>query len=338
MIGPINQQRFNFARVVLVADVMDGDDSTALAARRDLEQTDRATLEALTTAVRSLGLDVVHYEGPGALAANADKHLGDVVLSIYGGQGSRNRMMLTPAVCETFGLRFIGPDAYGRCVAQDKEISKRLALDCGLRTPSWRVLREEADLRRLTSFPYPAVVKPLLEGSSIGIGPDARVKDANEAEGVARRLMDDFGQPVLAEAFVAGREVALVAIENGQGFDRAYTEVFIDGEPDYFHSRLFDNVEKLHRSPGRSVRVIDDELADEDLAAIQTLLRVFAPFGYTRVDGRHADGKFHFIELTPDAWIDPRGQFAMGFTEKGWSYQEVIAGVLASAGLAPQGR
>jgi D-alanine-D-alanine ligase len=325
-------QTFNFRSVVLVADVMRDDASSITALRRDLEQTDQETFNALTTAIESLGLSVTHYEGPDALAENAQRHRDDIVLSIFGGRASRNRMALTPAVCETFGLRFIGPDAYGRITAQDKETSKRLALDCGLRTPAWRVLRTPADLERLGSQTYPSVVKPLLEGSSIGIGPDSVAHNESQARKVAQRLMRDFGQPVLVESFVAGREVAFVAIENGAELDWAYTEVFIEGEPDFFESRLFDAEEKMHRRAGRSVRVIDGELALDDLAAIQILLKVCGGFGYTRVDGRHANGQFNFIELTPDAWIDPRGQFAMGFTEKGWSYAEVIAAVLASAG------
>lgn len=331
MIGN-RSQTFNFLSVVLVADVMRDDPRSITALRRDLEQTDQETLSALTSAIESLGLSVTHYEGPDALAENAQRHQGDIVLSIFGGRASRNRMALTPAVCETFGLRFIGPDAYGRITAQDKETSKRLALDCGLRTPTWRVLRTPADLERLGSQPYPSVVKPLLEGSSIGIGSDSVAHNAIQARKVAQRLMRDFGQPVLVESFVAGREVAFVAIENRAGLDWAYTEVFIEGEPDFFENRLFDAEEKMHRRAGRSVRVIDGELALDDLAAIQKLLKVCGGFGYTRVDGRHANGQFNFIELTPDAWIDPRGQFAMGFTEKGWSYAEVIAAVLASAG------
>lgn len=324
---------FSFRGVALVADVaLDDGNQTATSTRRDLELTDLATLDALVTAIKAQGLSVTHYESPDALARNAEQHRDHVVLSIYGGQGSRNRMVLVPAVCEAFGLRFIGPDAYGRFAAQDKEVSKRLALDCGLRTPTWRVLRTPEDVARLTPQSVPAVVKPLMEGSSIGIGPDSLVRDLASAQRVALRLLREFDQPVMIESFVAGREVALVAIEQGKDIAWAYTEVVIDGQPEFFEQRLFDATEKVHRTQGRTVRDIDAELAPDDAEAIKRLLKIFSPFGYARVDGRHANGQFHFIEFTPDAWIDPRGQFAMGFTEKGWSYDEVIAAVLASVG------
>ena len=81
-----------------------------------------------------------------------------------------------------------------------------------------------------------------------------------------------------------------------------------------------------------TVRNIDNELTESDHKDIEALLRAFGTYGYCRVDGRFADGRFSFLELTPDAWIEPSGQFAMSFTEKGWTYPDVIAAVLASAG------
>ena len=137
------ERHFSFRDVVLVADVFDHAASNVLThERRDLELTEIGTLQALRAAIAVLGLKVHHYQGPATLAGHARRHKEDVVLAIYGGQRSRNRMALVPAICETFGLRFIGPDVYGRIIAQDKEISKRLASDCGLRTPAWRVVRD----------------------------------------------------------------------------------------------------------------------------------------------------------------------------------------------------
>src|SRR6185312_12278582 len=94
-----------------------------------------------------LGLELCHYQEPSELARNADAHRADLVWAIYGGEDSRNRLTLVPSICESFGLRYVGPDGYGRFLAQDKEVTKRLALDCGLTTPAWRVLRFPTDAK-----------------------------------------------------------------------------------------------------------------------------------------------------------------------------------------------
>jgi len=171
-----------------------------------------------------------------------------------------------------------------------------------------------------------------MEGSSIGISQRNIAVDLKAAASVALELLEAFQQPVLIEKFVAGREVAYSRIERAGVDAWAFSEAVIDGDPCHFHHRLFDANEKLIPTKGRSVRNIDSELVDADRQALDAFLAAYGPFGYCRVDGRLADGRFHFLELTPDAWIAPRGQFARGFTEKGWGYAEVIAAVLASQG------
>ena len=323
--------KFRFRDVVVVADELDNMASTGpIHERHDLEMTDTDTINSLRSAILALGLKVHHYDGPAALARRAHLHKDDVVLTIYGGQNSRNRMALIPAICESFGLKFIGPDVYGRVIAQDKEISKRLASDYGLRTPAWRVIRDEQQLRYAVGIKLPFVVKPLMEGSSIGITQRNRVTTLAGAAALTRELLSDFRQPVLIEEFVYGREVAYARIENAGDNGWAFSEIVIDGDPSFFNERLFDAKEKLIRTPGRTVRNIDSELDKEDRERLESFLSGYGGYNYCRVDGRFIDGKFHFLELTPDAWIAPRGQFAMGFTEKGWTYTSVIGAVLSS--------
>lgn len=324
---------FWFHDVVLIADILEEGDSTELLhLRRDLEMTDATTLRGLIAAINSLGLNVHHYQEPSILAEHAHEHRDDIVLSIYGGRGSRNRMALVPAICETFGLRFIGPDTYGRIIAQDKEVSKRLAMDCGLLTPAWRIVRDPTDLEYVGGLSLPVVVKPLMEGSSIGISQRNIAASRDAIERIVLELLDAFQQPIIVEEFVVGREVAYSRIEHAGPDAWAFSEVVIDGDPHHFHHRLFDASEKQLPTPGRSVRNIDLELCKEDRKALDTFLAAYGPFGYCRVDGRLTNGRFHFLELTPDAWVAPRGQFARGFTEKGWSYSGVISAVLTSSG------
>jgi D-alanine-D-alanine ligase len=325
-------RRFPFEGVVLIADVFrDGTHAGDYAARRDLEQTEEPTLTEISVAIRALGLIVHHYETPAQLAANARKHLKDVVLSIYGGAGSRSRMALAPAVCEAFGLRYIGPDAYGRIVAQDKEVSKRLASEYGLKTPPWRVIRTPGEVSTVETLPPPLVIKPLLEGSSIGISGESLQVTCEGACTVAADLLEAFGQPVIAERFVPGREVSYNKIEGAGAGAWSFSEVVIDGNPSYFHDRLFDAQEKMVRQPGRCVVNIDRELDPEDKERLDRFLSAFGRYGYCRVDGRLDEGRFAFIELTPDAWLGRLGQFAVGFIEQGWCYEDVIAAILGSA-------
>ncbi|MCV6609226.1 MAG: ATP-grasp domain-containing protein [Amphritea sp.] len=316
--------------IVLIADIFDSNCTQKLDSRRDLEKSEPETVNQLIQAIQKLGRNVVHYQSPDELGKNASKHKNDLVLSIYGGESSRNRMALVPAVCETFGLKYVGPDVYGRVVAQDKEVSKRLALDFGLETPEWRIIRRIEDVSCLEDFDFPCVVKPLMEGSSIGITQSNLIYNSEQAALLAEKLIESLDQPVIVEQFIPGREVALSVIESNGEIHSAYSEIVIEDQPDFFQDKLFDAEEKSNPTRGRTVRNIDAELSPEDLGKINKFMVSFGNFGYCRVDGRHLDGKFYFLEITPDAWINKKGQFAMAFTEKGWSYEKVINEILIS--------
>lgn len=279
---------FPFRDVVLVADLLDisidFDGHTHL--RQDLEMTDENTFQTLLSALSELGLKAHHYRDPKTLGMNVGRHAEDVVLSIYGGQGSRNRMALVPAICEANSLRYVGPDVYGRVICQDKEVSKHLARECELATPQHRIIRTQNDLDVINYFPKPFVVKPVMEGSSIGIGPHSLIHEGEDGVNVAQRLLEDLKQPVLVESFVGGREVSYNCIEAEPENLWAYSEIRVEGQDDYFDTHLFDADEKLHRRLPRKVHTIDDELSDDDRGRLNKLLTMIGRFGYCRIDGK----------------------------------------------------
>ncbi len=327
--------KLNLTTILVVADLaVDEAKSGSPDWRHDLEKSSISTVTAILQAIESLGIRAIHLSSLEELSARAaQRHAGDVVLSVFGGERSRNRMALVPAICESFGLRFIGPDVYGRVLCQDKEISKRLAMQCGMTTPWHRIVRSEADLDRLGCVPFPVVVKPNLEGSSIGITERCRVGDSMQMFDIARELLHEFKQPVLIEKFVGGREVSVNVIEAPGRMEIQFAEVRVANRPQYFEDHLF-GAELKAPWVGLEIVPLDEDFAEEDTQAAIKLIEAIGHVGYCRIDGKLFDGRFHFLELTPDAWLDPEGAFALSFTRRGWSYPELLWHILASESLA----
>ncbi|THF60555.1 D-alanine--D-alanine ligase [Pseudothauera nasutitermitis] len=325
------EAKLDLSTVVVIADIVsDETEERSSEWRHDLEKSSLGTVAAITQAIESLGISALHLSSLDALTERASQRFpGDVVLSIFGGERSRNRMALVPAICESFDMRFIGPDVYGRVVCQDKEISKMLASQCGMITPWHRIVRNETDLDRLGSVPFPVVVKPNMEGSSIGISERCRVEDSAQMQEIARELLREFNQPVLVEKFVGGREVSVNVIEACDGMEMRFAEIKIAGHPHYFEGHLF-GMEAKAPWIGLEVTPLDEKIAEQDIGAISRLLETVGHVGYCRIDGKLFNGRFHFLELTPDAWLDPEGAFAQSFTYCGWSYSQVLRSILAS--------
>jgi len=321
-----------FRDIVLIADIQDPHSpGCPFHMRRDLEKSEATVLDALFSAFDELGLRVHHYEDPGTLSSRAKDHQEDLVFTIYGGEASRSRLALVPAVCEAHGLSYVGPDAYGSIICHDKEVSKHLARDCGLQTPRHRVVRAEEDLDVINLFSTPLVVKPLSEGSSIGISQGNLIKNKNVGIKLAKELLYELRQPVLIEDFVPGREVSFNCIEGRPDNFWSYSEIHVEGQENYFDTHLFDAEEKYEHYLPRRVVTIDSELPQQDHRGFCRLLNAIGKFGYCRIDGKHLNGRFVFLEITPDAWIGPTGAFAASFINKGWKYADIIYAVLASA-------
>ena len=332
-------ERFRWHQVAFLADAFHPDASALPPeARTDLEKSGSGTVLEVSTAVRNLGLTPIVIETPAALIKQAAALAGAVVLSTYGGDGSRNRLLIPPAIAEVLGLDYVGMDAVGHALAANKAEAKNLARECGIPTPRFRVIREPQTLGICEEFPTPYVLKPLAEGSSIGISQRNLVRDGRTGREVAAALLARFGQPVLIEAFVGGSEASLVCIEAAGRAHAAFVEVHVANDPDYFDAHLFDAGEKLNRSLDRRVRLVREDMHPTDREGIERLLRAVGHYGYCRVDGKFHRGRFHFLEITPDPWLGSSGQLAAGFVATGWSYEEVIAAILRSAALRPPGR
>lgn len=324
-------------QVVLVADTFRPElSSGADEDRADLEKTDPATLTEVMDAIAALDVEALHVEHPRDLVAMVSRLDRAVVFSTFGGERSRNRLLLVPAVAETLNLDYVGMDAVGHALASNKRDAKRLAKECGVLTPRSRVIRSIADLPLCDEMPLPYVLKPIAEGSSIGIGPQNLIRDPEAGRSLAAELLARFAQPVLIEGFVPGREVSLVVIERAGGWHEILVEIRVAGDPCYFDNHLFDAEEKRARRLPRSVRLLERGLDPSDRDAIHRFLCAVGHFGYGRIDGKLHEGRFHFLELTPDAWLGRRGHLSEGFQQVGWSYEKVIAEVIRSASLRPR--
>lgn len=107
------------------------------------------------------------------------------------------------ALCEELQLTYTGSTASVSRLGMDKVASRRSFESAGLHVPKgWAV--DPADPGVLQQpFPYPIVVKPVAQGSSVGVSIVRRAADLPSALADAGR----FGSPVLVEEFVQGREV-----------------------------------------------------------------------------------------------------------------------------------
>lgn len=318
--------------VLFVADVIELDASNApLEDRPDMEMTHPRTVSEVMNALRDAGFSPVHVPTLAELDARLKEDLNVVVLSHYSGACSRSRVTFVPARCESVGVPCAGLDAWGHAMLHDKKIAKDYASGSGLLVPRGRVIRENTPLELLDDMAVPYIVKPLAEGSSIGVSQRSVVRDPADGPDVVAHVMRTVEGPVLVEEFIEGREVTYGLIENGDRLIAGFNEQQVIGDPDYYVTRVWDAQDKFDPLRPRRVVPIDAELDPRDEAALQRFVRDLGRCDYMRIDGRFRDGRFYFLEANPNAYLGARGQLAAACAARGISYPDMFRIIIESA-------
>lgn len=169
-------------------------------------------------------VELVPIEGPdlfevfGRLRADRPDVLFNLCESLSG--DPRNEPTI-PALLDTFGIPYTGADTLALGLCLHKRRTKDLLIGAGVPTPPFRFLRSEADLEaaRASGLDYPWFLKLAHEDASIGVEETNVVHDETQFLARCRRMWSEFGQSVLGEKFIAGREVNVTLIGEGAGVE-----------------------------------------------------------------------------------------------------------------------
>lgn len=112
---------------------------------------------------------------------------------------------------ETVGVAYSGSGVLGSALSMDKVKTKQVWNSLGLPTPAFEIIDEHSDLAAVIARLNSVFVKPISEGSSVGMAA------ASDAESLRVALIEaqKSGVPVMAEQFVSGDEYT-VAILRGR--------------------------------------------------------------------------------------------------------------------------
>jgi D-alanine-D-alanine ligase len=141
----------------------------------------------------------------------------DIAFPVFHGQKGEDGQI--QGLLDLISLPYAGCDLTGTVAGNDKELSKRLVRDHGIRVADFACIgREEWERDRerirakITGLPgFPAFVKPTSLGSSIGISKAAIPSELDQALGTAFR----YGRYALAEKALSVREFGVGVIGNG---------------------------------------------------------------------------------------------------------------------------
>lgn len=315
---------FNLKRV---QSTMDGEVDS------DAEYDSPKVIGAIRGAIESYGHEVVEIEATPELPAIIGASGVDVVFNLAEGLHGRNREAQVPAILEMLDIPYTGSDAATMAIALDKALAKRLVAQAGIPTAPFMVMTS-GDEALPPAFRFPAIVKPVAEGSSKGVMKTSVVQNEAELRGLVRSIVGKYRQGALVEAFLPGREFTVALL--GETDPRVLPPmeiVFINPQsktPVYAFDHKLD----------WSTEVQYDRPANVDPALLAELSRVakgsFAALGcrdLARVDLRiDSEGRVNFIEVNPLPGLSPGwSDMCLVAESAGMDYRTLIGEILAPA-------
>ena len=157
---------------------------------------------AVLAALQSAGVDA-HGVDSAATDLHAQLLDGGFARAFVALHGRGGEDGVIQGLLETAGLPYTGSGVPGSALAMDKLRTKQVWQSAGIPTPAFRLLNSAAKAEAACeSLQYPVIVKPVLEGSSIGISKVDTPATLVPAWEVAAR----YDRDVLVEQWISGSE------------------------------------------------------------------------------------------------------------------------------------
>jgi D-alanine-D-alanine ligase len=110
---------------------------------------------------------------------------------------------------EMLGIPYTGCGVFASAVSMNKDISKKLFKYAGILTPKWRTFKKFETIPKIRK--YPIIIKPIAQGSTIGI---TVVKTSSQFTNAVKEAFK-YGKEIIIEQFIQGKEIT-VGILNGE--------------------------------------------------------------------------------------------------------------------------
>jgi D-alanine-D-alanine ligase len=165
--------------------------------------------EGVARACEALGHRVTRIDMDRDVALRLHEARPDVVFNaLHGSPGEDGSIQ---GMLDLMGIKYTHSGLATSVIAIDKQLTKNELVPHGIRMPEGRIVKSES-LFRADPMPRPYVVKPVNEGSSVGV---AIVRDdSNYGNPIGRNVDGPWAHfdELLAEPFIRGRELTTAVV------------------------------------------------------------------------------------------------------------------------------
>ena len=269
-------------------------------------------------ALKARGVDAQPVDGtPALVEALTNKRFDRVFNILHGGEGENGVLQ---GLLEAFGVAYTGSGVLGSALTLDKIRTKQVWQALGFSTPRYvRLLPGENVEQAAREIGLPVIVKPSLEGSSVGISRVFRASDLPQAIELAQRYPGEL----LMEQLVDGEEFTVAILG-----DEALPSIQIIPAGEYYdyHAKYIAE-DTQYLCPGLT-GAAESELKELALAAF----RAADCAGWGRVDlMRDTQGRNFLLEVNTAPGMTSHSLVPKAAQAIGIDFEELVWRILESS-------
>ncbi|NML62578.1 D-alanine--D-alanine ligase [Massilia sp. RP-1-19] len=277
-------------------------------------------------ALKAKGVDAHAFDpGERSIADLAAEKFDRVFIALHGRFGEDGSLQ---GALEQLDIPYTGSGVMACAIGMDKVYTKMIWLMNKLPTPQYATLDANSDLSTVVAeLGLPVMIKPPLEGSTIGITKVTLEPELQAAVDLAASL----GDVVLAEQFVTGREFTVAVLGKGRAAKALPIVEIVAPGGNYDYQNKYFTDDTKYFCPA----VIDDATSAEMQRLAVLAYNALGCEGWGRIDFmlRESDNKPFLIEANTSPGMTSHSLVPMAARALGISYEDLCVEILRSARL-----
>ncbi len=267
--------------------------------------------------------------GQHTLAELAAESFDRVFIALHGRYGEDGTLQ---GALELLGIPYTGSGHLASALAMDKIMTKRVWQQVHVPTPAYRVVQSPADLQALPqALGLPLILKAPNEGSTLGLAKVMRSSELPQAYEMVRA----YDQTILAETFVAGRELTVALLGKGAKARALPIVEIIAAQGNYDYQSKYFSDETQYVCPAELPAALTEQISELAARAYQAL----DCEGWARADLiLDADMQPWLLEMNTSPGMTGHSLVPMAAQAAGMDFDALCMTILAGASCKVSGR
>jgi len=300
------------------------------------------TINAITESLNKNNHQVFGLEADSSVELSLSEMRPDLVFNIAEGLWGDLRESYVPFICERLGIPYTGSDPLTLAICLNKSFTKKMLYYHQIPTADFITISNKVYQKIPPDF-FPAILKPVAEGSSKGIFNHSVIHSANEMPEKLEKMFAAYNQDILIEKFLTGREFTVAIWGNDEDIEVLpiveinYSQLPQGALPIYSYEAkwIWDTTEKpleIFQCPADITPQLENKIKE---ITINTY-RALKIKDWCRIDVRLDENRtVNIIELNPLPGILPdpmeNSCFPKAARAAGYNYDQMINNIIQIA-------